>query len=84
MLVKLSAPYVSSREAPPFDDLRATTQALVQASPQRVLWASNWPHPGHHGQFDDAMLLDMLLDWTDDEAARDKILVDNPAELVSG
>jgi len=30
---------------------------------------------------DDAVLLDMLLDWVPDETARRKILSDNPAEL---
>ena len=30
---------------------------------------------------DDAVLLDMLLDWLPDDAARRKALADNPAEL---
>jgi len=79
--VKLSGPYTSSLEDPPFDDLLATAQALVNAAPERMLWASNWPHPGHHGEYDDAMLLDLLLDWTEDETTRRHILADNPAEL---
>jgi len=29
----------------------------------------------------DAWMLDMLLDWVPDEAARHKVLVDNPARL---
>ncbi len=79
--VKLSGPYITSLEGPPFADLRATARALVSAAPERMLWASNWPHPGHHGEYDDAMLLDMLLEWTDDDATRARILVDNPAAL---
>jgi len=79
--VKLSAPYTSSLDDPPFDDLRATARALVKAAPERMLWASNWPHPGHHGEYDDAMLLDLLREWTDDEETCRRILADNPGEL---
>jgi D-galactarolactone isomerase len=79
--VKLSGPYTSSLDDPPFDDVRATARALVKAAPERMLWASNWPHPGHRGDYDDAMLLDLLLDWTDDEDTCQRILADNPAEL---
>jgi D-galactarolactone isomerase len=48
-----------------------------------MLWASNWPHPGHTDPKirDDALLLDLLLEWAPDEAARKRILVDNPAAL---
>jgi D-galactarolactone isomerase len=48
-----------------------------------MLWASNWPHPSAPPDAvpDDADLLDLLLDWAPDEAARRRILVDNPAEL---
>jgi len=55
----------------------------VKAAPQRMLWASNWPHPtAPKDAFpDDANLLDLLLEWAPDEAVRRRILVDNPAEL---
>ena len=79
--VKLSAPYESSRAGPPFDDLREMARALVRTAPERMLWATNWPHPNHHGKYDAAALLDLLLDWTDDAATRRRILVDNPARL---
>ena len=56
---------------------------LVRAAPERVIWASNWPHAAAAkvGYPDDAALLDVLLDWAPDEAVRKKILADNPAEL---
>lgn len=54
---------------------------MVAAAPERMLWASNWPHPGQKSPPDEADLLDLLLDWADDEATRVRILVDNPAEL---
>jgi D-galactarolactone isomerase len=47
-----------------------------------MLWASNWPHPSLKNNFpDDAGLLDLLAQWTLDEATRQRILVANPAQL---
>jgi D-galactarolactone isomerase len=82
--VKLSAPYeVSKTGAPKYEDVGRLAKALVKHAPERMLWASNWPHPGapKGAMPDDADLLDVLLDWAPDEAIRKKILVDNPAEL---
>jgi D-galactarolactone isomerase len=82
--VKLSAPYEVSRSGPPgYADVGALAKALVTAAPQRMMWASNWPHPSARpGQKpDDADLLDLLLDWAPDDAARRMILVENPARL---
>ena len=56
----------------------------MEHAPERMLWASNWPHPSaprDRTPPDDADLLDLLLDWAPDETVRSKILVDNPAEL---
>ncbi len=82
--VKLSAPYeVSKVGRPLYSDVGALAKALVKAAPDRMLWASNWPHPSatDANRPDDAELLDLLLDWAPDDAARRKILVDNPARL---
>lgn len=80
--VKLSAPYGSSEDGPPqYGDVAAEARALVRFAPQRMLWASNWPHPNVKPPPDDADLLDLLLDWVDDDATRGRILADNPAEL---
>jgi D-galactarolactone isomerase len=82
--VKLSAPYEVSKAGPPyFDDVGALAKALVKAAPERMLWATNWPHPSVPvaQRPDDALLLDMLLDWASDDATRAKILVDNPAAV---
>jgi D-galactarolactone isomerase len=81
--LKLAAPYETSKlGAPLYDDVGTLAKALVQAAPDRVIWASNWPHPssGFVGP-DDADMLDLLLDWAPDDTARRKILVDNPARL---
>lgn len=82
--VKLSAPYETSKTgAPKYEDVSKLARALVKHAPERMLWASNWPHPGNRKPAppDDADLLDLLLDWAPDEAVRRKILADNPAEL---
>ena len=82
--VKLSAPYESSRSGPSaYEDVSALAQALVRAAPERMLWASNWPHPGHSDPRvrDEALLLDLLIEWAPEEAMRRRILVDNPAAL---
>jgi D-galactarolactone isomerase len=83
--VKLAAPYETSKIGRPFyDDVGALAKALVKAAPDRMLWASNWPHPSPTPRvppIDEAELLDLLLDWAPDEATRRKILADNPARL---
>jgi D-galactarolactone isomerase len=80
--VKLSGPYESSVSgAPAWADVAPGARALARAAPERMLWASNWPHPGRKNPPDEADLLDVLLDWVDDESVRNKILADNPAEL---
>jgi len=82
--VKLSAPYeVSKTGAPKYEDVGRLAKALVKHAPERMLWASNWPHPGapKDAMPDDADLLDVLLDWAPDDSTRRKILTENPAEL---
>src|SRR6185436_11931897 len=81
--VKLSAPYEVSKAGPPtYDDVGKLAKALAKAAPERMLWATNWPHPTPGAPVpDDAWMLDMLLDWIPDEAARRKVLVENPARL---
>lgn len=82
--VKLSAPYETSKTgAPKYEDVGRLARVLVKHAPERVLWASNWPHPSAREPAppDDAALLDLLLDWAPDDKTQRKILVDNPAAL---
>ena len=82
--IKLSAPYETSKTgAPHFEDVSRLARALVAHAPERMLWASNWPHPSEPKERkpDDAAMLELLLDWAPDDATRRKILVDNPAAL---
>ena len=81
--VKLSAPYETSRTgAPKYEDVSVLAKALVRHAPERMLWASNWPHPSVRPRVpDDAALLELLAEWAPDERTRKRILTDNPAQL---
>jgi len=80
--VKLSAPYeVSKTGAPRYEDVGRIARELVRLAPERMLWATNWPHPGQTQRPDEAALLDLLGEWAPDEATRRRILVANPAEV---
>ena len=80
--VKLSAPYETSKSGPPrYEDVSVLARALARANPARCVWASNWPHPNRDPAPSSAAMLDLLLDWAPDAAARSRILVDNPARL---
>jgi len=85
--VKLSAPHRFAADAAPL------ARALAEANPDRVLWGTDWPHPGGaHGvgsreaiqpfdAVDDRGALRRLAEWFPDSNQRRKILVDNPARL---
>ncbi len=81
--VKLSAPYETSHEGPPdYMDVGRLARALIRTAPDRMVWASNWPHPSAQPDApDDLMLLGTLMHWADDETITRRILVDNPARL---
>jgi len=80
--VKVSAPYESSATGPPiYRDVEPLVRSLVSAAPERLLWASNWPHPGQAAPPDAEALLRLLAEWIPDSGVRSQILVDNPARL---
>jgi D-galactarolactone isomerase len=84
--VKLAAYYETSKTgAPQYDDVGSLAKTLIKHAPDRIIWASNWPHPSapEGTKPDDADLLDLLLDWAPHEVTRRKILADNPAELFA-
>ena len=79
--VKLS-PRCSAQPTIPFNDVLPFVHALVKRAPERLLWGSDWPHPNYFNPMpNDADLLDLMLEWAPDEAARRRIMIDNPAEL---
>lgn len=82
--VKLSGAYSNSKLGPPYADSARVAQAFIKAAPERVVWGTDWPHPGvpaDKEKPDDALLIDLLAEWAGDDAARNRILVENPEVL---
>ena len=80
--VKLSVSSGNLGDGPPaYAHATALAQVYVQAAPERVVWGSNWPHPGESDRPNDAVLLDLLGKWAPSNALRHRILVENPAAL---
>jgi D-galactarolactone isomerase len=83
--IKLSGAYSNSKIGPPsYPEATAIAQAFVKAAPERMVWGSDWPHPGEQNKPvlpDDALLFDLLAVWAPDEATRRRILVENPESL---
>jgi predicted TIM-barrel fold metal-dependent hydrolase len=91
--VKMSAPHRISHQ-PGYADAAPIARALIAANPDRLVWATDWPHPGarpgkprsiaeiepFHGE-DDGAALDRLAGWAGDADTLKRILVDNPARL---
>ena len=71
-----------SKAGQPWDDVIPIMRALIEAAPDRVIWASDWPHPVSTSQPpNEADLIELLYRVTHDDAERQRILVDNPARL---
>jgi D-galactarolactone isomerase len=80
--LKISAPYESSREGPPdYGDVASLARLLVESHADQCLWASNWPHPNIRPEPSNARLLAWFMNVAPGEAARQRILVDNPADI---
>jgi predicted TIM-barrel fold metal-dependent hydrolase len=91
--VKLSAPHRIS-SLPDCEDVKPLVQALIAANPDRMLWGSDWPHPGAKpgkprrvdeietfNPINDGRALNRLNAWVDDATTMHKILVANPQAL---
>lgn len=91
--VKLSGLYrvADDFEAP---SLAALARRLHERAPDRVVWASDWPHTPSHGgapaddsdplpyrDIDTGQLLSPVAGWFADEATRRQVLVENPQRL---
>jgi D-galactarolactone isomerase len=83
--IKLSGAYSNSQIGPPdYPEATKIAQAFVKAAPERMVWGSDWPHPGEQNKPplpDDALLFDLLGVWAPEEATRRRILVENPETL---
>jgi predicted TIM-barrel fold metal-dependent hydrolase len=83
--VKLSAPYrQSSADGPPYADVLPLVRTLVAENPDRLLWASDWPHTERFTPTPyDADLVDLLPEWLGSEDLRRRVCVANPAGLYA-
>ncbi len=91
--IKLSASYrLEGRDNP--GKVSALARDLALAAPDRVLWASDWPHPPEHaGQpmenpperpyrdIDTPALLKQAESWFPEKSDLERLLVSNPAHL---
>jgi predicted TIM-barrel fold metal-dependent hydrolase len=88
--VKLSAPYNLSKRSD-WADVVPLAKALIAARPDRMLWGTNWPHPGRgrgditkitpYQDVDNSKLLTHFAQQCPDAALRKMILVDTPQRL---
>jgi len=91
--LKLSAPHRISQQ-PDYRDVPPIAQALIAENPDRLIWATDWPHPGARpgvprsiGEIepfrneDDGAALNRLAGWVGDSGVLRRILADNPARL---
>jgi predicted TIM-barrel fold metal-dependent hydrolase len=92
--VKISGAYRISK-APDYADAAPIARAMIAANPDRILWGTDWPHPGGgKGRaahdldsiepfiaIDDGAALNRLNGWCANRQELEKILVTNPARL---
>jgi predicted TIM-barrel fold metal-dependent hydrolase len=88
--VKLSAPYNLSKRAD-WSDVTPLAKALIVAGSDRMLWGTNWPHPGNgrgpitqitpYQVVDNPALLRIFAEECPGAAMRKMILVDTPQRL---
>ena len=80
--VMLSLSEKISKAGHPWDDVVPVARTYIEAAPDRVVWASDWPHPVSTKQPpNEGDLLELLYRYAPDQATLRKILVDNPARL---
>lgn len=84
--VKISGAYrmTAPGGTPPYADVAPFAAAAIEANPDRIVWASDWPHTALAVPMpDDRALVEMTLAWVRDEDLRRKLFVTN-AEALYG
>ena len=85
---KVTCPERLSRTGPPalggeqaaYRDVVPFARRVVEEFPDRVLWGTDWPHPGYTMP-DDGLLVDFIPHIAPTPAQQQALLVDNPMRL---
>jgi len=78
--IKLSGAYMVS-QSPDYTDQAELIHEWLDRAPDRLVWASDWPHVTQSPKPDDGVLLSALGRWVERPDDRARILVHNPAAL---
>jgi 2-pyrone-4,6-dicarboxylate lactonase len=65
----------------PFDAAVPFARALVETSPERTLWGTDFPHPNLKEPVDEVDLVDLVPRFATTAEEQQRLLVDNPARL---
>jgi len=83
--VKLSGAYrITDEVYAPYRDVIPFAKEIIKANEDRVVWASDWPHPSicvplpHYNE-----LVDLINNYTNNEKIKEKIMSINPQKLYS-
>jgi len=89
--VLLSNGDLRSKAGAPWDDVVPFGQAFYEAAPDRCMWGTDWPHVHRfirpheteqdYGPAHEFKRVPLLERYLPDRAARDRVLVDNPARF---
>ena len=66
---------------PPYEMAVPIARRIVEASPTRVLWGTDFPHPNATHAADEVDLVDLVPQMAATALAQQRLLVDNPARL---
>ena len=79
---KVTCPERLTKVGSPYDDVVPFPATVVDRFPDRVLWATDWPHPNMKSHMpDDGALVDFIPKIARTTKQQQKLLVDNPMRL---
>jgi 2-pyrone-4,6-dicarboxylate lactonase len=79
--VKITGLERASAGGPPFHDSVPFAKRLIENSPDRVLWGTDWPHPNVKIMPNDGDIVDLIPLYAPNAAIQRKLMVTNPERL---
>lgn len=79
--VKISGPYLNSKEEYPWNDLIKITRNLISYAPERMLWGSDFPHITEKIKPKEESIIETIEMWFKNENEKNLALVKNPQEV---